>query len=70
MVAVGLQKALQPALEAWGSRTPLSQSQDARGVVASAVQQFVEAARAGLLATAVGQRLCVHPKRQQRWRQQ
>lgn len=70
MVTVGLKEALQPSLEAWGSRSPLSQSEDARGVVASSVQQFVETAGTRLLATAVGQRLRVHPKRQQRRRQQ
>lgn len=70
MVTVGLKEALQPSLEAWGSRAPLSQSQDARSVVAGSVQQFVETAGTRLLATAVRQRLCVHPKRQQCGRQQ
>lgn len=70
MVTVGLEEALQPSLEAWGSSPPLSQSQDARSVVASSMQEFVETAGTRFLATAVGQRLCVHPKGQQRWGQQ
>lgn len=70
MVTIGLKEALQPSLEAGGSRPPLSQSQDSRSVVASSVQQFVETAGTRFLATAVGQRLCVYPKRQQRRRQQ
>lgn len=65
VVAAGLQEALQSALEAWGSRPPLAQREDAGRVVARAVQQLVEAAGARLLAAAVGQGL-----RRRSWRQQ
>lgn len=54
MVAVGLQEALQPALEAWGAGPPLAQGEDACRVIARAVQQLVEAAGTRLLAAAVG----------------
>lgn len=61
MVAAGLQEALQPALEAWRSRSPLAEREDASCVIARAVQQLVEAAGAGLLAAAVRQGLRGRP---------
>lgn len=70
MVTVGLQKALQPALEARRTWPPLAQRKDASRVIASAVQQLVESAGARLLAAAVGQGLRGRPRRQQRGRQQ
>lgn len=69
VVAVGLQEALQSALQAWAG-PPLSQREDAGRVVARAVQQLVEAAGARLLAAAVGQGLRGRAGRQQRGRQQ